>query len=255
MNRRSISHLRAGVAAVAMLATLPGVARPQTAFASLPDVGGFRIGGAMSQLASQLTAYDKLGRVYPANMVDPYFGNKPLPYAFLFAEGLSATEVIRGDLTSPPDTQIVWRFTRTLTFPAGNKPQANDLLAALRQKYGPESSDMRTNPVRPYWFYDESGQRAKDGNGVSLQNCFVAPPIAGAWNNDVFGGGGSLNMNLPPDPLQGLLPGCGTMVILSAILNTTPGTNLVDTLTVFVADYPLAAREYQKTKALVNGAR
>ena len=254
MNRRSISLLRAEFAVAIALLALPLTARPQSASASLPDVGGFRVGGTMSQLASQLTAYDKLGRVYPANMVDPNFGNNPLPYAFLFAEGMNATEVIRGDLTSPPDPQVVWRITRTLTFPAGKQPHVNDLLAALRQKYGPESADMRTNPVRPYWFYNESGQPAKEGNGVSFQNCFNAPPIAGAWNNDVFSGGGVLDMTLPPDPLQGLLSGCGTMVALSAIITTGADNSSVASLTVYVADYPLAAREYQKTKALVNGA-
>jgi len=254
MNRRFICSLRAEITAAMALLALPLMGRPQAASASLPDVGGFHVGGTMTQLSAQLTAYDKLARIYPAKMVDPYFGNNPLPYAFLFAQGLNATEVIRGDLTSPPDQQIVWRITRTLSFPEGKQPQVNDVLAALRQKYGPESIDMRTNPVRPYWFYNQSGQPAKDGSGVSFQNCFNAPPIAGAWNNDVFDGGGTLDMTLPPDPLQGLLPGCGTMVTLSAVITTGASNSAVASLTVYLADYPLAAREYQKTKALVNGA-
>ena len=228
-------------------------AQMPTAGSPLPDVGGLRPGIPLQQAVAQLKAHDKLGRVMPAEANDPLFGDKPFPYELLFAQDVNAAEIIQADLTSPPDPQMVWRFARQISFAPGKQPLVTDMLAALRQKYGPESYAMRTDPPILYWHFDESGHRVKEGNGFQFQNCTVyGRPIDSAFSASAFNGGAQRNWEQPPDPLSGVQPGCRDLVTVSATIGTSTDRALATGLTVYSADFPLAAREYQKTLDLIH---
>lgn len=67
---------------------------------------------------------------------------------------------IRVFLTQPPNDPTVWMIQRAQTFDPGVSMSKENLLAALRQKYGKESlaSDHGGGGLYYYWVFDRSGK-------------------------------------------------------------------------------------------------
>jgi len=226
----------------------------QVASSQLPDVGGLRPGVPLAQAVAQLKAHDGKARLIAAQMIVPNFGDKSMPYALLLAQDMNASEVIVADVTAPPDAQMVWRISRRVDFPPNKQPLTSDLIAALRQKYGPESYAIPSVAPTLIWHYDESGRRAKEGNGLIFKSCTLpGQAMDSGWHQSVFLDGANRKWVEPPDPLLGIQPGCRNLVTIYAKI--LPGTdNAIATgLIVYDADFPLAAREYQKTIDAIRG--
>ena len=149
---------------------------------------------------------------------------------------------------------MVWRISRRVDFPPDKQPLTSDLIAALRQKYGPESYAIPSVAPTLIWHYDESGRRAKEGNGLIFKSCTLpGQAMDSGWNQSVFIDGAPRKWIEPPDPVLGIGPSCRNLVTIYAKI--LPGTdNAIATgLIVYDADFPLAAREYQKTIDSIRG--
>lgn len=218
----------------------------------LPDVAGFRPGLSVEEATAQLKAYNRIARVATAEMLNPDLGAEPFPYLLVLGDnGEFSADLIDMAVTSPPDKQVVWRVTRQILFPEGKQPLITDLLAALREKYGPESYGTQGVPPMLSWYFAEAGTRAKDTSGTTFMNCGRSMPSV---NPGPLQGSTPPAQGTPPDPLNAANEQCRDMVVVSALIQPATNRLLARILTVGVSDYPLAAREYRATTDLLSKA-
>jgi hypothetical protein len=74
----------------------------------------------------------------------------------------SSHETIQMYVTMPPNQDVVWYVQRTIEFDRNSRPSESNVLASLRQKYGPEHGRMdpiNTQPLSQlYWMFDANGK-------------------------------------------------------------------------------------------------
>ena len=109
-----------------------------------PDIIGLRPGVPLQEAYDRLRAHNRIAKVGAGRMAYADFGAEPVTFALVQAEdGQSSAELIEADVTLPPGKQVVWRLVRKLQFTPGKAPLVEDLLTALREKYGTESYGVR----------------------------------------------------------------------------------------------------------------
>jgi hypothetical protein len=249
------SPLLISLASVALIA--PPFAALAAARSALPDVTGFTPDVAIQDAAVKLKAYDKAARVYIAQMPPEGLGPQPVAYALSLAQnGSSSNEIIEEDVTLPPHPQRVWRIVRTVRFPPGEQPLVKNLVSDLRQKYGPESFANAGATPNLHWYFDEQGQRAVQGAGLTFGNCsgFSPPPTI---NTSVLQPGLSplqIKLIQPVGALNVTLEPCRRLIVVNATMELAPDRAIAAQLLVSVEDYPLEVREHRATVEFLNNA-
>ena len=217
-----------------------------------PDIVGMRTGLSAKEAYSFLKAYDRVAKITVALTPIPQFSDKPAPYAFLLAEdGTSSAEMVEADLTLPPGKQQVWRVIRKLRFAPGKETTNQNMMATLREKYGPEAYVIGGRGPSMYWFFDAQGAHA---GGVLAPVCarFDGIPTV---NEGIFQGR-IMAQYVLIQPQQTAPEGrrCREVVKVAALLEPASGNDgLVGELTVSISDFALEARAHEATAAFLAG--
>lgn len=115
------------------------------------------------------------------------------------AMGQGPSEVIDLYLTMPPNQDVVWFVSRSIDYDGDTRPTVANVIAALREKYGPEDGSMRDKSLTgtgdlmdAYWVFDANGkkvstQQAKGyvavcaGHDGPDLNHLRQPPVPNRW--------------------------------------------------------------------------
>jgi len=231
------------VALVGLAIIASSQSRAQT---SLPDVVGIRPGISAQEAYKLLKARAPRAQIGVGQFAVAGVTDKPVPTSMAVSNpDVDPPEVITIWLTMPPSKQEVWAIGRTLEWPEGKQALKNNVLAGLRQKYGPE-----TDPQNHYWAFDEQGRPSTNAD-LKQQNCAgrgdwslqVAPPGAPAY--PLF-----TPLLYTPGP-QTL---CNSLVEIKTQLNSALGSEYVTRVTVTLSDLPLARRSQQAYQAFLANA-
>ena len=218
--------------------------------AGLPDVVGIRPGMPAQEAYNLLKARNLNVKIGIGQMVFPGLGEKPIPVEIAAqVVDAAAPEIITVWLTTPPGKQVVFAVGRTLDYDKSKALLRTKVLEGLRQKYGPETD---SNPVGPYWGFDEQGKRP-DTARLRQMNCMSI-------------GHGNLTVTAPPAPtFPGLTtvlysPGavnfCDSFIKVNAQLTASYGVDPseVDHISVMIWDLALERRSQEAYQAfLANG--
>lgn len=125
------------------------------------EVDGIKLGMSMSQALAAVHAHNGQLKDMPVEMD----GYEALPDIKLLPVIYSATkpptgEVIELEFTMPPSQPFLWGISRQVSFKPEDAPTRDNMLAALRQKYGPETkieNDILT------WIFDAQGKALPPG--------------------------------------------------------------------------------------------
>jgi hypothetical protein len=231
------------------LAMVCGVAEGQATAQGLPDIVGLKPGMTLQEAYDRLKAHNRIAKVEVGRMLYPDLGPEPIPYAIVLGqEGELSADLIEADVTLPPGKPVVWRVVRTLRFPQGQEQPITNLMAALREKYGPESFVVKSNIPTPNWFFDGQGKVVADTGGLSFSSCAMGgiPSInAGILN----GGVAPLQINLI-QPLRQTgtnMDLCRALVTVRAVIQPGPDPGLAMVMSVSIADGPLETRAREAT--------
>jgi hypothetical protein len=149
-------------------------------------------------------------------------------------EGLSADLIEVDGPASREAGGLACRADASL--PAGKEQPITNLMAALREKYGPESFVVKSNIPTPNWFFDEHGKVVADTGGLSFATCAVAGCLP-AINTSVLNGTvATLQIILiQPQRQSGTnLDLCRGLVTVRAVLQPASDPRLATTLSVSV---------------------
>ena len=213
-------------------------------FAKLPDIGGFlRVGLTIDQ------SKDALAKMHPKvkitygrgsyDTIQPVSRDGNPPLAGL--HGQFPNESIFFWYSQPPNRpQVAFSVGRGYQYPAPGIDRAK-LVAALRQKYGPETKANRRyttheepgdeNITEMYWYYDEQGNFIASDKGSSTVG---QPPFncgtGSSWDphSDSAWGGllDAIRLNRLPAPGY-----CDTLVTLRITLSPQPPGPVTQTAT------------------------
>jgi hypothetical protein len=236
----------------------------------LPDVVGFRTGTPLAEAYNQLKAYNAKLPIQAGEALVPELSDKKLPYAVLLSEGSAFGDRIRLDVTFPPNAQVVWRVSREVGFAAGQAPTRTNMVAQLRKKYGaeyPPDNASQGNAMLT-WLFDERGQRAVEGGGLTYRNChgvlssgaFVATTVGDSIDTAVgpplspyFQLSGPLDG--PPARTMPAFRPCQSLIVVNVFLGAAADPNLIALMLVTMTDAGLRGRAYQATFDYVSKVR
>jgi hypothetical protein len=171
----------------------------------LPDIQGIHLGmSAQEAEAKEQALYPQASIQYAKfhNSTDPAWLSvtKGAIDPCVAANRFSCKDVLNMQFSDPPNKQVVITMWRNVGFESGKYPTADNVKAALIQKYGP-------NPilVGPYifgWAYDEQGKPLVLTNAAGLLKIQCAgqimePQGTGGNPAEANEGGGSIT-NGPP---------------------------------------------------------
>jgi hypothetical protein len=166
-------------AATARIASAIGATAKIAASAGYADIAGVKLGMPVAEAVAALKKYNAKFKieafVWPPTAVIPSDFTHLLPtelvHLLLAREGLERTgmvepEIIEVDLTPYPNAPVVYEVSRHLRWKPGTGPSMSNVVASLRQKYGPEtgptskaSFSSDTSSIRElYWAYDGQGR-------------------------------------------------------------------------------------------------
>lgn len=228
----------------------PPMSTNAAAGGALPDIVGLRPGITLQEAYDRLKAYNRIAKVEVGRMMYPDLAAEPIPYAVVLGqEGDLSADLIEADVTLPPGKQVVWRVVRTLRFPQGKEQPITNLMAALREKYGPESFVVKSNMPTPNWIFDEHGKVVADTGGLSFTTCAIAGGLPTINTGPLNGVVAPLQYNLiQPQQRSGTNADlCRALVTVRALIQPASDPRLATTLAVSVTDSPLEAREHEAT--------
>jgi hypothetical protein len=208
--------------AVALLvAGMSGIALHGQGGAPSLDVVGIRIGMTVKEAATALKAANPRLRLAPGTRALEGFP-QPLLFSIIGNEDsitgpdgimTRAPETITLLFTTPPSPEVVWGVKRVYNFRPKEQPEMQNMLDALRKKYGPESlpasSDRRDLSKYVAWVYDAQG-KPMGPSGAPL-NMTCAPNV-GAH----FGSGDDPTLNEIQSGRPSGPPQCQSITIVNA---------------------------------------
>jgi len=170
-----------------------------------------------------------------------------------------AQETISLLFTTPPSPEVVWGVKRVYNFVPKERPEMQNMLDALRKKYGPESlpatSDRRDLSKYVAWVFDAQG-KPMGPSGAAL-NTTCAP-----WVNGHFGGGDDPTLNEIHSGRPSGPPQCQSLTIINAnVLGTLTdqsnfnSTMVVSGLVVQITDGSRHRASVDATRAVALGAQ
>lgn len=238
--------------AVVAIAAAVGVSG---ASAATPDVAGFRTGVPAQQAYEALRKYAGPNRTIANGYMNlPDLSAKPVIHELDMSDGdqNNSAEVIEIHFTLPPLPQTVWRVVRRLKFQPGKELTPQNVVATLREKYGPEAQQPMAFNMDGMWWFTVDGQRASLPSGVGqFANCNgVAPRADISWGS-ASPGGLRYDLIQPIQSRGASQDPCRSLLMVSA--NIAGSTGLVSTLTVEVADLALEKRSHDATVAQLHG--
>jgi hypothetical protein len=181
-----------------------------------------------------------------------------------YSSGNGESEAISLHFTMTPNPQTVWRILRAVNYEGDGRPAAANVIAALRQKYGPEDGSMNSPQVvksfgveliDAYWVFDANGKKVTSQQAkMFMQNC--GPNQVGDETQDV------MRLQLPPKPDYWVRRGtdCGDITLVVANWQpTSPGgmqgpAGLVLRLQVEAVSHPLHRSAFIATERMVRQA-
>jgi hypothetical protein len=218
------------------------------ASSKLPDILGIYTGMSAQDAYALIMAHDSLKRVKVGQVAIPeLLGDKPAIYA-MAPDTLDDQDELYTNLTFPPNAQQVWEVHRVLSGIPTTKEQ---IIASLRQKYGPENK-ISANADSLLWIYDERGGLSTlspaDLNtcsqtlgSVILLNVPITGPDPGI---SVLHGSATILTTIPPfwDPVK--FPQCQSQIWVRAIIvgRTVAGIHPNYELDILISDYALQRR-------------
>jgi hypothetical protein len=240
-----ITALMFAAAAISAAAQAKGEgAAPNSA--TLPDVVGIRPG----MLAQE--AYEMLKKLAAGAQIGvgqfPVAGVsvKPVPVSMAVKTlNVEQIEYITLWLTTPPSKQVVWAVGRTIEFDPNKQLLKSNVIAGLRQKYGPE-----TDEEYRFWAFDQQGRRPeeagrKGANCANRQNwtLSVAPPEAAIYDYVT-----PLMIPMGPRTM------CDSLIQVRASYDSSRSPEYVFRVTVTVSDLALARSSQEAVQAYLANA-
>jgi hypothetical protein len=238
------------VAFAFILGALAAVGHAQTAappetMGSLPDILGIRPGMPAQQAYELLKAHGPKDKIVVGEFPIRGVSEKPVPTAMAVTfQGANPPEFVVLLLTPPPGKQVVWSMSRTFEIDKNKPLLASNVVAGLRQKYGPEV-DERTH----YWAFDEKGRRDESA-GPKGSNCggSINRPAVASADSTVT----QVVSYLATIPLPASNP-CNSFVDIRAVFNG-PSPEYVFHIDVELTDWALGVRAQQAYQAFVANA-
>ena len=227
----------------------------------LPDVEGFHPGMTLQEGYNRMKEYNANAIIKFDNTLISQLGDKPLPYQLTMSESNieQSPKIVQLRITLPPNEQIIWRVAGQLqTFPGQEDMVRTILIAALREKYGPETyAHVEGSPATVstfVWLFDEQGRPATE-NTPPASPCAVANLVANSL------GPGMAILNQPsstfPQDQSGGWMRCKSLVFVNAVLQADAAKGnpeSINRIAVSVADSGLASRAQDATVAFLAKA-
>jgi hypothetical protein len=185
MRKLAATHLAVFVFAIGAVQMRLYAAPPPAESTVHLDINGIAPGMPAQQAYERLKAWNPHVRVGIGLNQVPGASDKPIPLT-MAAEVMdpAAPEAITLWLTTPPGPQVVWAIGRVLEYDPKQPLLKDNVLASLRQKFGPE---IQTMGPTIFWAFDEHGVRAGEATmhnlsciNASRWNLAVAAPQAPA---------------------------------------------------------------------------
>jgi hypothetical protein len=232
-------------------------------FSKLPDIGGaLRVGLTPEETQEALLKMHPGFKVIPLPDARATFrpmsrdGKPPLQgLQGYFGIDSAHVDLSYAYFTMPPTKQQAFSVVRSYPYPAPGIDRVK-LVAALRQKYGPETKAIHSFAGTPkgvgdeliqqmYWVYDEQGH-------VIPSNKDTSAPYDAPFGCLPMGGNGGLGTNIWVNManqyrLNTLPPAnfCDTVVVLSVMLAASVGEQFCTAATTEIDDHALLRRAVQ----------
>jgi hypothetical protein len=175
--RARAAHLCSAIAMSVLVSGVSLAARPPLLAGQAVDIGGTRLGMDAQAAITQANARNPRLKVLPTSARE--FALLP---KVAFVDGASG-EATQGDdrehlilgFTMPPGKAHVWHIRRIVQYAPPNRPNRANVIAALREKYGPESGSQAlpgsTNLYFMYWAFDRDGRKVADDRAEAVRAC------------------------------------------------------------------------------------
>lgn len=203
-------------------------------------------------IAQTQVSYNLPGNQHTPNFISGVVGSLP---ATQKNYGYREPDVVYAAFSGHPRTRAVFIWRQT-TFPDNQSPNRETILAALREKYGPESGVREPGTVResPVWLYSVDGQLIKLDKAALYGGRSVPCTEAVRYVlREHSGGESSPNPNPPFSGLQKeqIPPTCGKVIVSTIMLSPIRGGNTVRAINVLILDNPLLVQSLPETDAYV----
>ena len=234
----------------------------QASAEGLPDILGIQLGMPARE------AHAKLQAQLPKNEIQVISTNLPTIDKPVIASFKSATrqnvfpgmeaDSVTVDVTLPPNKQVVWRVSRTHSFPDKGIPR-DTLLAQLREKYGKETRAFGEGGHPPadnrqvrrlFWFLDEQGHPVKPSptpcGADASQACegSTGGPWSGIVESPGWGGVGSPQYQFLSKEYVWSLSNCTTVYVDFSV---GAMQELYESMAVYIVSLPMGARAGEAT--------
>jgi len=177
--------------------------------AGFVDVVGIKLGMPVKDAIAAVQQYNANLRLYP----QPVSKTDLLPDVG-FSDGVNArtdnqSEAIELSVAMAPNQEVVWSVLRAISYSGDNRPAVTNVIAAFRQKYGPEDGSLqdpatakanRVELMDAFWVFDSNGKkvpakqakdyaqrcRSIDGAGRDAARVLMAEtqrPLLGQWSS------------------------------------------------------------------------
>jgi len=193
---------------------------------TLPDIQGIHLGMMAQDMLPKLAAlYPGKGGpsqagVNPVNVRYIQAPNRPW-IGDIYGTGSTTSDSFTATFTGPPNKQVAVYLMRALGFQSGRYPLPDALIAALKQKYGPNPTMKQ--PAVLCWAYDEQGHPVAMPVSKTT-SCATNQLLAPVNSINTYLPGGAILPMVQADVNHWLAMKCGTGVIVVASLNlTNPG--------------------------------
>jgi hypothetical protein len=235
---------------VAALTAVSSVALVRAAVPKL-DIAGLAIGMSEDDAIPALKAHNAHFGIEQHTSTLPGISEpiKPLVNASVSASDTSDAESITLLFTMPPGKKVLWGIQRTVGYLPNHRPSAEATIAALRQKYGPESIPPaeHTGNANLVWIFDAKGNLVPSNEAMGpYMRCT-------ATMQSHFGGVGSPLYDLQNNP-NAAAAEANTLTLITANVQYVNRPNTpaaVYNLIVSINDGPLYARSWLATRERV----
>jgi len=258
MRRMAVTLIVASVSGIALYG--------QSAGAPSLDVVGIRVGMTVKEAAAALKADNPRLMLSPGTHTLEGFA-QPLLFSIIGNEDATtgpngtmtrANETITLLFTTPPSPEVVWGVKRVYNFLPKEQPEMQNMLEALRMKYGPESRPASPDPrdLSKYvaWVYDAQG-KPMGPSGAPL-NMTCAPDATAH-----FGSGDDPTLNEIQSGRPSGPPQCQAITIVNANVlgsqvdpSKVNSTLVVRSLIVQITDGARHRASVDATRAVAVGA-
>jgi hypothetical protein len=219
------------------------------------DVAGIRIGMTVKEAMLALKADNPNLILNPHKLQLEGFAQDLMTSvdANQMASATKGGEDVELLFTVPPNTEALWGIRRSTTYANQERPSMDNIVAALRNKYGPESLRPGSDPNRVdsmIWVFDAQGRLLPAGQARRTWELCASLMDARFTPNDAI--------NELTSPMQ-RAPECDSAIIATAglgstLLNEGRPEYVVNNLIVRVMHAPMYKAAMEATRAVALAA-